>query len=538
MKCPRCGNELKDGMLFCEHCGEEIRIVQDFEPEMEMNMETFSTETFSVEEDFPMDEILSDRMESARPKDAGGSMKAPGTEPFLKGKIRRIKKRFLSLSVQRRIVTVIILLLLVFGAGGSAVAGVRHFSADYQYNKAMEYIDKKDYVKACAYAQRAMELEPDNVDYLLRLAGCTYAAGNEEDTISLCYTIIEMDNSNEAAYKRLISIYESRKEYDIINELLLSCGNEQIVNQYPAYIAKPPEFSYKGGVYNETLSVKIIANTKGTIYYTTDGSVPDENSLVYSSPIFLESGQYDIQAVFINAYGVKSEEASEYYYVDVTVPEAPLVAPEEGEYTRPALITVEAQEDYTVYYTTDGTLPTADSTQYTGPFPMPVGVNTFRFVCYSASGVAGEETQVKYSLNLHASLSIEAARNKLLFELVNAGIIQNMGGSVKTGTGHNVYGYKYAVTIDGTDYYLYREYYEDDAGNRAGTGTDYVVSIMDGLCYKAVQAVKEASASGVKADDSQTLPDSGGDEGQETRKEPWPTLTLQDINSGTNLPEE
>ena len=145
---------------------------------------------------------------------------------------------------------------------------------------------------------------------------------------------------------------------------------------------------------------------------------------------------------------------------------------------------------------------------------------------------------MKYSLNLHASLSIEAARNKLLFELVNAGIIQNMGGSVKTGTGHNVYGYKYAVTIDGTDYYLYREYYEDDAGNRAGTGTDYVVSIMDGLCYKAVQAVKEASASGIKADDSQTLPDSGGDEGQETRKEPWPTLTLQDINSGTNLPEE
>lgn len=127
MKCPRCGNELKDGMLFCEHCGEEIRIVQDFEPEMEMNMETFSTETFSVEEDFPMDEILSDRMESARPKDAGGSMKAPGTEPFLKGKIRRIKKRFLSLSIQRRIVTVIILLLLVFGAGGSAVAGGQAF---------------------------------------------------------------------------------------------------------------------------------------------------------------------------------------------------------------------------------------------------------------------------------------------------------------------------------------------------------------------------------------------------------------------------
>ena len=35
MKCPRCGSEMKDGMLFCENCGEEIRIVQDFEPEID-----------------------------------------------------------------------------------------------------------------------------------------------------------------------------------------------------------------------------------------------------------------------------------------------------------------------------------------------------------------------------------------------------------------------------------------------------------------------------------------------------------------------
>ena len=35
MKCPRCGSEMKEGMLFCENCGEEIRIVQDFEPEID-----------------------------------------------------------------------------------------------------------------------------------------------------------------------------------------------------------------------------------------------------------------------------------------------------------------------------------------------------------------------------------------------------------------------------------------------------------------------------------------------------------------------
>ena len=33
MKCPNCGEELKEGYLYCEKCGEEIMIVPDFEPE-------------------------------------------------------------------------------------------------------------------------------------------------------------------------------------------------------------------------------------------------------------------------------------------------------------------------------------------------------------------------------------------------------------------------------------------------------------------------------------------------------------------------
>ena len=70
---------------------------------------------------------------------------------------------------------------------------------------------------------------------------------------------------------------------------------------------------------------------------------------------------------------------------------------------------------------------------------------------------------------------------------MDADVIQDMDGTVETGTGHYVYNYRYAITVDGTDYYLYREYYEDDAGNSAGTGTDYVVDIMNGTCYKAAQ---------------------------------------------------
>jgi uncharacterized Zn finger protein (UPF0148 family) len=35
MKCPNCGTELEDGKLLCENCGEEIKIVPDYDIELE-----------------------------------------------------------------------------------------------------------------------------------------------------------------------------------------------------------------------------------------------------------------------------------------------------------------------------------------------------------------------------------------------------------------------------------------------------------------------------------------------------------------------
>ena len=35
MKCPNCGMELEEGKLLCESCGEEVKIVPDFDIELE-----------------------------------------------------------------------------------------------------------------------------------------------------------------------------------------------------------------------------------------------------------------------------------------------------------------------------------------------------------------------------------------------------------------------------------------------------------------------------------------------------------------------
>ncbi len=493
MKCPECGEEIRDGMLFCSHCGGEIRIVQDYVP--------------------GVDEIVAD-MEAAVASELAETDKEESTGGrqirAVPGRRRSRRKRLSPLT--GKIAACCVLVLVVASVG---ILDFLHQNAAYQYKMALEWMEKKNYGRARPYAERAAELEPENVDYLIGFLFCLNETELGEETVPLCLQIIELDPSCQAAYKTLISVYESEKEYEKINEILLSCKEEQILSQYPSYLAKPPEFSFKGGVYNETLSLKLQGNTKGTVYYTMDGSAPDENSLVYASPIFLEAGNYQIRAVFVNDYGVVSDEAKETYYVDVTVPEAPVLTPESGEYSRPTLLRVTAGENCSVYYTTDGSQPSKDSTEYTGPIPMPVGTSHFRFVSYSYAGAASEETSVSYSLNLHASLSVEAARNMLLIELMEADVILDLNGGIRTGTGHNVYNYRYAITVNDTDYYLYREYYEDDAGNRASTGTDYVVSVMEGQCYKVVQAEPRSRAADA-AEDSE---------------DPWNGLSLQNIKS-------
>ncbi len=463
MKCPRCGNEIKDGMLFCENCGEEIRIVQDFEPEIDGIVTGFDNVS-NVRQ-----EKVNTQIREEPEKKSAGSMG--------KRNLRRRKRLIWTAGVAG-----FLLVVSLFAA-----IGMLFRNASYQYRRAMRYIETGAYETALSYAERAVRLSPDDLDYLSAYVMCLSRTGPREETISVCERILEADASNELAYRTLAAIYEEEGDYEKLNGLLLSCPDEQIVSSYPAYVAKPPEFSYESGIYDEAISLRLSANTGGTIYYTMDGTEPDEGSQVYASPIYLESGSYQIRAVFVNEYGVSSEEAEGNFYVDVTIPEAPQVTPEEGSYTRPTLITVKGGENCRIYYTQDGSAPTQDSAEYTAPFPMPIGQTRFRFICFSMAGAAGEETQVTYSLDLHASLSIEAARNRLLVELMDADVIQDMDGTVETGTGHYVYNYRYAITVDGTDYYLYREYYEDDAGNSAGTGTDYVVDIMNGTCYKAAQ---------------------------------------------------
>ncbi len=77
-------------------------------------------------------------------------------------------------------------------------------------------------------------------------------------------------------------------------------------------ISYAPIFSESGGIYDENLSVTLVAN--GTIYYTTDGSKPSTSSKKYTGPISVKKTKV-IKAVSVESGKINSETITQSYII-------------------------------------------------------------------------------------------------------------------------------------------------------------------------------------------------------------------------------
>ena len=296
MNCPNCGHEMLRGHLYCEKCGMEIRIVPDYEPEIENSItETLST----VAEEIGRG---GKRRKEKRPvKKEAKDRKAAGEESILpEGQKGLLAVRLITFVVMAAAVAVVTILL--YSSRSQA----------YQIEKAREAAQQGDYQEAVRYLDKAIALEPDNAETVLLQANYYYLLGEKQKATDLLLALISEKSSKEEpwdmtkAYEGVISIYDEQEKYEEISELLLDCPDEAIVASFQGYLALEPEFSYAQGSYDEVIPLKLSANTTGSIYYTLDGSIPTKFSKVYTAPIFLESGKYQVSALFINDYGIES----------------------------------------------------------------------------------------------------------------------------------------------------------------------------------------------------------------------------------------
>lgn len=136
-----------------------------------------------------------------------------------------------------------------------------------------------------------------------------------------------------------------------INELVVKVNG----GVTPTQTVATPTISISG------TTATISCSTSGaTIYYTTNGNTPTTSSTQYSSPITL-SGACTIKAIAVKSGMNNSSVASQPYNPAATVLPPTI-------YIRDLAIIMTAESGATIYYTTDGSTPTTNSTQYTGAF--------------------------------------------------------------------------------------------------------------------------------------------------------------------------
>jgi hypothetical protein len=168
-------------------------------------------------------------------------------------------------------------------------------------------------------------------------------------------------------------------------------------------VAAAPVISPNGGTFYSSQSVQLSgATSTASIYYTLDGSVPTAASTLYTEPIAISSNT-TLQAVAIAPGFVQSAIKSATFNFPA---QTPLIAfsPAPGTYASAQQVTLSNPDpNATIYYTTDGSVPTPSSTPYTSPIAVAAST-TITAIAIDPSLPSGNPVVSVYTINPSAPL--------------------------------------------------------------------------------------------------------------------------------------
>jgi hypothetical protein len=171
--------------------------------------------------------------------------------------------------------------------------------------------------------------------------------------------------------------------------------NSAVATAKYTLVAATPSFSPAAGTFNAAPTVAISSATPGAIiYYTANGTTPTTNSTKYIGPIKVSATETLEAIAAATGYSNSAVATAKYTLVAAT----PTFSPARGTFNAPQTAAISSTTPgATVYYTTNGTTPTTNSTKYTGPIKVAM-TQTLEAIAvetgYSSSTVA----TAKYTL--------------------------------------------------------------------------------------------------------------------------------------------
>jgi len=225
--------------------------------------------------------------------------------------------------------------------------------------------------------------------------------------------------------------------YSIVRAIAVKTGlsNSEVAEISYFYKVATPVISSSGGGSSIVPESKIEITTEtvgATIWYTIDGTTPvaAAPSLQYSSAFSLSSSS-TVRAIATKTNYTTSEESTKTYTFTPRVDD-PVISPPGGRILTTDLITIScATPSATIYYTTDGTLPTVGSFLYTSPFTISED-STIRAFATKVGYVASYTTTESYTVSEFTLIQKQIVRwdfeGSVITPSVGAGTLSLVGG--------------------------------------------------------------------------------------------------------------
>lgn len=416
MKCKKCGNEVDIGEVFCQKCGTAIQIVPEYNPledEVEASVEIphnqFTEERNQREDIQEMEEEKKQQFES-----------------------RKKRKRI------QILLCGIFLLFLIGGITAGTTIYLRYqkvHSFAYQYQQGMFYEAKGEYSTALDYYMVAMNYDKWNIDVRLRAAGVYEKNGDYNRAQELLLEVVNIKPTIES-YQKLMEVCEVSRNTELMNRVLKDTQGTAIGEALSEYQTATVLVDIPAGEYHDYLTLRLTASEEGAvIYYTLDGSIPTQQSILYSEPLEIETvGRTTLRAIAYNEADLAGEELKAVYEITLVKPEAPKILPVSGTYSYGEMISLEGQAGSTAYFTIDGTIPTKENGYiYTEDIEMPIGNVIFSAIVIDRYGSVSNVTKRNYTCTISRPFGYDAAVIKLKNYLVEIGMMSDLNGNRANG---------------------------------------------------------------------------------------------------------
>jgi hypothetical protein len=201
-------------------------------------------------------------------------------------------------------------------------------------------------------------------------------------------------------FPRTGRVFTGNRGSIVAGAVVAACLCSQPARSYGATPqAATPTISPAGGTYKSAQTVTLKCSTTGaSLRYTTDGSTPTASSTLYTGPISVSSTKTVRAVAFANKYLASNAAVASY---SMSVPAAaPVFSPASAGYHTVQTVTIsDATAGASIYYTTDGTVPTSKSTLYKGP--IAVGASeTFEAIALASGGSSSPVAKAWYTIHL------------------------------------------------------------------------------------------------------------------------------------------